>query len=415
MVELSLKSSFFLGTYKRVGLLHTESIGGLISQGDLILAGGRGPQKSKSILYCYEIDANKWWSNSYKSRLKTMGYETRTLSGFRGKILWKLLRGYEYFSVVRGSRSRHYCGSPAWEGTECLGFRLNPRPWIQIANQEVFDCQSSLDQLGIDLGAPIVAFGFRTADYWSSDPMKGDSWTGGGSSQDFRNIEVQNYLPTLIHLRKLGYQIVRLGRYHRPHPELINIGVSDIWSLESIPDSMESTLLAHSEFAFFGGAFGLNQMALAFQLPILLTDVRPLVGLNFDSPFNLALPSLIWSSKLGRTLTTSEMAVRPFASGKRFHDHGERFIHNTEEDIQSSMNELLVRIRSQDYSRHSAQQLKFWEEWDDSAPNWIEYGISDTTRIRLPRVHKGLMPLIGERRTWIADSFLTSHKGELNL
>lgn len=411
--------------FLRVGVLHGESLGGVISQADLVLAIRSIQQKSQSrtsidIFVVSRSRANDHVVEQYVGALKSQG-NTRIIDSGASKakgFLGIAFRGLEFLAINYPGFRSHYCGSPLWEGIEGCGFIEDGRPWIRVRSAESMDCWQALTGLGISPSQKIICFGVRDATYWSRsrDPkVWGPLSDGGGSSQDFRNTNMADYLPSIEWLVASGYTVVRMGAGAPVSRDLDALGVIDYANSSQRSDKLDLFLFGQCHAAFFGGAFGLNQLALAQLKPTCAVNVRPFMFMQWSTDLCLLVPSLVENTLTGKRLTIEEMLRNPFHVASHYESAGLRFVPNSSLEILESISELLSRLEGtwRESGAQASLQSEFWEIVNRSQPGYALYSRhgGGTTRINSRFDIAGLS--VTPRRSYVGSSFLSRHEKEL--
>lgn len=411
--------------FVRVGVLHGESIGGVISQIDLVLA-LRGLQQAPRSSQATDVfivarsRANDYVVQKYIEALRQQG-GTRILDARHSwgvRLLGAAFRGMEFLAIQRPYFRKHYCGSPLWEGIEGCGFHEDGRPWIRVEPDEEAECWRALAELGISRRQRIICFGVRDATYWSR-PRDPTTWgplsDGGGSTQDFRNTSLLDYLPAVAWLVDQGFTVVRMGAGAPSSPELDELGVVDYANSSQRSEVLDVFLFSQCHAAFFGGAYGLNQVALALHKPVCVVNFRPFMFTEWSTAPCLLVPSLLEEVATGRTLSVAEMLQHPFHVGRLYEQAGLRFVPNSPDEIRESIAELLARLDGswRDSPEEETRQAEFWDAVTRSQPGYALYARSNggTSRVN-SRFQISDLP-VTPRRSLVGSLFLARHVREL--
>ena len=409
----------------RVAVLHSESIGGVISQADLVLALRRlqpMPRSSRviDIFIMPRNHASDYVVQKYVRALEQQG-RTRVLDARQSwavRILGTAFRGLEFLAIQHPGFRRHYCGSPLWEGIEGCGFHEDGRPWIGVEPEEEDECWRALASLGVVPGQRIICFGVRDSMYWSRsrDPSTwGPLSDGGGSTQDFRNTIMTDYIPAVAFLVDHGFTVVRMGAGAPASPELDELGVVDYANSSQRTEVLDLFLFAQCVAGFFGGAFGLNQLALALHKPVCVVNFRPFMFTEWSTGHCLLVPSLLEETATGRILTVEEMLGHPFHVGSLYDEAGLRFVPNDPNEIRESIIELLQRLDGtwRESSEEATRQAEFWDSVARFQPGYAIYARPNggTSRVN-SRFRIADLP-VTRRRSIIGTQFLARHGREL--
>ena len=194
-----------------------------------------------------------------------------------------------------------------------------------------FDCergQNCLKKMGIPSNAWFVCLHVR------------DIREGGMNT---RNADIMTYKMAIQTICEKGGWVIRMGGSSMPPlPKMHN--VIDYVHTEFKSDWMDVFLWAKCKF-FIGTTSGPAAIPISFGVPSITTNLVPL----FSRPWynDLFIPKLIWSNKLNRFLTFSEILSSPvgFAFYERdILSQGCKLIDNSPEDINDLVLEMLSII-----------------------------------------------------------------------
>ncbi len=405
----------------RLGYLHSDSLGGFISQADLALVlmarhNDSGKRSSKNLILLPVRHSNSFVAQQYIELIRKLP-GTSVLDGPDNWVL-KAARlaalGLEQVAIRHPRLRRHYCGSPTWEGLDADGVEEDGRPRLVIERAMRDGGWERLASLGIDREKPYICFGNRDSTYWDSQALLGSPNAGSGSTQDFRNTAIANYLPGLASLIKAGYTVVRMGVGAAPCHSLTDLGVIDYANSSIRSDELDVLLFADCQAAVFGGAYGIAQLALAFHKPICVTDYRPFIFTEWSTPYCQLTPSLLRDRETGVTLRLEQMLQHPYNMQALYELESLEFIPNTPSDIDSSILEFLQGLEEPRLrSNESDLQREFWRVVAEKRPNYAWYPRPNGRAIKRHRYFDprdyGWTP----RQSRVSESFLANHEGEL--
>jgi putative glycosyltransferase (TIGR04372 family) len=191
-----------------------------------------------------------------------------------------------------------------------------------------------LSALGVPAAAEIVCFHCRDEGYSPSDE----------ALHSFRNCDIENYLPAVAELAKLGYWCIRMG-----DPTMRRLlpmeRVLDYAHLEIRSDWMDVFLCANCRF-FLGSPSGLSEVASVFGRPCAMANQAPLSTVLKFGFNDVAIPKLLWSEEQGRYLGFREIfdsEIANFRFTNLYRERGLRLVENTGEDIRDLALEVLQR------------------------------------------------------------------------
>jgi len=405
----------------RLGYLHADSLGGLITQADLALAlrdscPDFGVRSTKDFIIFPVRNSNPFVVEQYVGLFRqfpaTTVLEGRNNLAIRATRLAAL--GLEQIAVQYPRLRRHYCGSPTWEGLDADGFEEDGRPRLVVEPAVRDSGWERLSSLGIDREKPYICLGNRDSTYWGSQAHLGSPNAGGGSTQDFRNTAISNYLPGLERLIGAGFTVVRMGAGATPCDALTDLGVIDYANSSIRSDELDVLLFADCRAAVFGGAYGIAQLALAFHKPICVTDYRPFIFTEWSTPYCHLTPSLLRNRDTGVTLRLDQMLQHPYNMQAFYERESLEFVPNSTGDIESSILEFMRALEEPGLlSNESHLQREFWRVVAEKRPDYAWYPRPDGRAIKRhhyfnPQDHN-LIP----RKSRVSESFLVNHSTEL--
>ncbi len=409
----------------KVGVLHRESIGGLISQADLILAlrklnETRHRSSSLDIFMVPTQCANQYLAEKYMSELRKQRH-TLVLDAGKNvfvRLLGKAFRGLEFLAIQRPKFRTHFCGSPLWEGIEGCGFVEDGRPWINIDPNDYQENWRALASLGIYPAQKIICFGVRDSTYWArprDEKIWGSSDDGGGSTQDFRNSNMEDYGPALSWAADQGFTLVRMGAGAAIFPELDELGVIDYANSPMRSDALDLMLFSVCHSAFFGGAFGMNQLALAFRKPVCVVNFRPFMFTSWSTKPCVLVPSLLEEVSTGKILSIEGMLAYPFHIASLYEKAGVRFVPNTQEEITHSLMEMVNRVDGtwEETGNKAELQDYFWQECDRFQRDYALYARSNGEFTKVSSFFSIADLQVTPERSTLGSFFLSEHSQEL--
>jgi len=408
----------------RLGVVHGESLGGVIGQMDLVLALRaqspiRHSAREVDVFVIPSVCANSFIVNRYVDILRR-DKQVRIIDfrGSRGlRVMLYIAKGLEHVAIQSHNLRRYYCGSPLWEGLDGHGFVEDGRPWIELTDKEVDEGWEVLGRLGLRPDQRIFCFGVRDSVYWSpkaDDSKRGDLNNGGGSTQDFRNTDPDDYLLAIRWLVGAGFTVVRMGDGAARSDAFEDLGVIDYANSPLRSGFLDVVLFSQCHAAFFGGGYGLAQLALAFHKPVCVVNYRPFIFTEWSTEICVLIPSLLEWVEDGRVLGIDEMLKYPFNVGSMYELAGLRFVANTPEEIQASVEELVERVDGTwDTTTPAGEQDIFWASVAKWRTNVTWYPKPNNQKVRIVSTPDRAMGDFTRRRSIIGSDFLEHHRTDL--
>ena len=165
------------------------------------------------------------------------------------------------------------------------------------------------------------------------------------SYHDFRDVDIDTYIPALETLGDSGLTVLRMGvvvskPLRSNHPKLIDYASNGARS-----DFLDIYLASKCRF-FISNGTGLDAVAKAFHRPVLYTNYIPLAYAHFECAHDLLLFKRIWSRAEQRFLTFREIiesGVGDFLDGHLYEKHQLEIIDNTPEELTAAVSEMAAR------------------------------------------------------------------------
>ena len=227
-------------------------------------------------------------------------------------------------------------------------------PLLTLTESDCERGQYFLKKMGIPSNAWFVAIHVR------------DVCEGGVNT---RNADIMTYKLAIQSICERGGWVIRMGGDSMPPlPKMHN--VIDYVHTEFKSDWMDVFLWAKCKF-FIGTTSGPAAIPISFGVPSIMTNLFPLFARLWYN--DLFIPKFIWSNKLNRFLTFSEILSSPvgFAFYKRdILSQGCKLIDNSPEDINNLVLEMLSRLDGNHI--YTEEDNRFQEQFNNLKVN-IDY------------------------------------------
>lgn len=168
------------------------------------------------------------------------------------------------------------------------------------------------------------------------------------SYHDYRNMDINNYCATALHLAAHGYHTFRMGhivgqKFNCPHQSVHDYATNGMRS-----EFMDIYLPAHAAF-FIGPPSGSIMVAQIFRVPTLFINFIPLDYLPGWNHKDIFIPKLLWIISEKRFMTFRE--VLSSGAGRWLYTslykrNGIEPVENTSEDILMAAKEMRQRIEN---------------------------------------------------------------------
>lgn len=308
----------------RIGLPRVDRIGHMRSNTEFWLRARslRGPRRSLDLLVAPRTVANEQVARMIARRVPF----------FRSDLLY-----YVFYQAQRA-----FPDHPQWqdlsnEGCYFPDIYTRALPQLGFTEEERKHGRSLEARLGIAPGQPYVCFGARSSKYLSQAQPE-HSW----SYHDYRDSDIDTYLPAIRMLVKQGYRAIRMG-------SVVVGGLPEEDGIVDYANGYRSAfgdvwLMANCRL-FVGDTAGLNSLATAADVPTLVTNFIPMAQVPWGER-TICIPKLY--RRLGETalLRFDEIAAAGLLEAfqtENFAEAGVEIVDSSAEDICAAVEELLSR------------------------------------------------------------------------
>lgn len=264
------------------------------------------------------------------------------------------------------------------------------QPHLEFTSQEERWGVEQLEQMGIGPDTPFVCFHSRDSAYLDTvlQPPLSDSWR----RHDYRDSDVQNYLPAAEELARRGYFAVRVGAVVKKPLETTNPAIIDYTSMHRT-DFLDIYLGAKCTF-YVGSGDGLAAIPMVFRRPIVWINYVPFEFAHTWSSQELFIPKKYWLHDEQRFMSFREIlesGVGRFTRAYQYDDAGIDLVENTPQEISAAVMEMDGRVKNAWHTTGEDEDLQqqFWSLFD----------ISDLNREFRSRIGADFLR---ENRHWLA-------------
>ncbi len=322
--------------------------------------GGMHKEKVWDIFYFVKTTgciSNRQWLKMYKRVLRVSPFWAFThmvdkinkrLPGFEGHII-----------PMNDAVPRH---GQEYKGRQTSRCVLNyKKPSISFTPQEEILGQALLRELGIPEGKRFVCFHARDSVYLKSVFFQRD-W----SYHDYRDSDIQNYVPAIEKLAQEGYYALRMGSVVEQKLSCNNPLIIDYAMSGKRTDFMDVYLGAKCHF-FLCSDTGMSIIPEMFRRPVAYVNWVPLLRIpSFYVLRGLIIPKKFYFPKEQRFLSFREIIESELGSapdGRIFKERGIELIENTHEEITCVVMEMESRLNGtwQTTPEDEDRQRQFWD------------------------------------------------------
>lgn len=336
----------------RFGAISGRRIGHLAIEPDLHLllrAAGVHPPGSLDLLYYLEPVANRQLQRMWS---RAAGLHFWRVSSFLDRAN-RLVPGGDAHSI----RLYEWWWEPAGQpGPPVLRLSMRSPSRLAFTGEEEQRGQSELRKIGLADGAPFVCFNARDARYLEAMQPSTD-WR----YHDYRDANIQHYLPAIDELTRRGYWGIRMGAIvkdalHSQNPRIVDYATC------ARTDFLDIFLTAKCRF-FINDTSGLMSVPMVFRRPMVLVNVVPIAAFgpyNFEDR-GLFIPKKLRLRKAGRFLTFRETLGSEIGGYFRAEDYdraGIDVVENTPEEILAVTMEMAERLDGNWQARADDDELQ---------------------------------------------------------
>lgn len=222
-----------------------------------------------------------------------------------------------------------------------------------------------LSEMGMPTNAQFISFIGRDSAYLK-DRYPDTEW----SYHDYRDMDIQHFVPAVEELTRRGYFAIRMG--HTVHKPFVidNQKVID-YATNYRTDFLDIYLCAKCHF-FINGMSGLDSVPdMVFRKPMVQINFIPLQVIRAWSPAALLLPKKLWSIREQRLLSFHEILKSEagrFTVAEQYKKAGIEPIENTPEEIAEVVAEMDDRLKGvwKTSDVDEEMQRRFWSIFKQS-------------------------------------------------
>ena len=344
----------------RIAPVHSERIGHFAANTEIYLCQKEvgldvPPQRYVDVFYYDTKVSNAQLQRMWNRVLPVSPLDLRLLNFF----VRRLPRGADHCFRTTRSRDVH-----------CLLDRTKPH--LSFTPGEEAAGQAGLAALGLPPGARFICFVARDPAYlvtYMREHNPGLDW----SYHDYRNCDINSYLPGVRQLVGEGAYAVRVGSVTEQELEVSDPKIIDYANSGKRTEFMDIYLAAKCDF-FLSCGTGIDQVAMIFRRPMLFVNFAQLEGSNTWSSDHLFIPKKAWLRREQRFMTFPEIlepGAGRFVRSAQFVEPGIELIENTPEEIAAVVTEMDQRLRGvwRETAENIELQLRFWALFQPSDLN----------------------------------------------
>ena len=339
----------------RFGRLYSSRIGHLAANTELYrclrLSRGRGKPPTWDLFYPTVVVAN--------NQLQRMWNRILTVHPF--------VQYLEKVSRALPGWQRHVVELPT--DRDLWGLYATVPPALSFTSEEEQLGREGLRKMGLSEGDRFVCFAARDPAYLAGVNPGADL-----KNHDYRDTEIDNYLPAMEEMTVQGCFALRLGAAVAKDLQTTNPRIID-YASRYRDEFMDVYLCANCHF-FLGDTAGLYSLATIFRRPVAWSNLIPLEYAPTWGKDDLFIPKLLWIRGEKRFMTFREIAesrAGRFSLTEQYEAKGLEPVQNTPEEIAALAREMDDRIRGvwQTTEEDEDLQRRFWALFPASELNQV--------------------------------------------
>ena len=326
----------------RLGQLRSERIGSLVTETEIYLS------ELDLGIYDKAFDIFYYTQPVCNKQLMRM---------MRRKIhIWNLVRFIDYSNRRIPGGEAHYVPKRKDHCRDIHGVLPLTKTHLEFTELEKVKGELGTRWIGVPSYRKIICFHARDSLYLNYLP-------GDWSYHNYRDADIQDFLPAVEKISYRGYTMVRMGAKVKDKLPKIH-GVIDYATTERT-DFMDIYLCSRCKF-FLGTNAGIIQVAMMFRKPVVCVNVLPYKSILSFSSNDLVICKRLWHIKEKRFLSFKEIInseIFTYAESQKYIDAGLEVVDNTPEEIfeaTEEMNDLLDRRRT--YTQEEIDRQKSFKE-----------------------------------------------------
>ena len=261
--------------------------------------------------------------------------------------------------------NNHKIGNNTHGDRDVLNLLDKFEPHIMLTRNEENMGQTILNEMGISLNSRIVCLLVRDSSY-----LKTKMPNGNWDYHNYRDSDIENYLPAAEYLAEKGFFIVRMGKEVNKPLVSNKTNIIDYASSKYVSDFMDIYLGAKCTFCISTGAGWDAVPAWLFRKPTIFTNLVPFGYLPTFSDKFLLTTKRHYSQILNRDLTVSEIynfGVYNFLHTSSYNDKQLILIENTPEELKYVVIEMIEYINLEMDENRSEELIskRFWKLYSE--------------------------------------------------
>jgi putative glycosyltransferase (TIGR04372 family) len=240
---------------------------------------------------------------------------------------------------------------------------------LSFTGEEETRGRLALGQLGIPENAPIVCIHSRDSGY-----LDGALPNGNWGYHDYRNSNVQTFIPAAEELARRGYFVVRTGAMVNEALDTKNPRILD-YATTGRQEFLDIYLGAKCQF-YLGDRCGYDGVCMIFRRPLVLVNMIAMELMATWGKDYLFIPKKLWLRNERRFMTFREIlgtGVGRFNQTQKYAQLGIEIVDNTSDEISAVAMEMDERLKNTWSTTEEDEELQrqFWTHFKPSDLNGV--------------------------------------------
>ncbi len=354
LILYSFISLLIFPFYKlRLGILHRR-LGHFVLNTELyLLENKKNNKKNLDFWFWPEYIPNKQVKKMISRALRTSRFESKLIY----YVLLELKKILYFFSI-----KNLIIGGNAQEDRDINNFLDNTDPQLNLTADEINLGFKNLKSMGLDQNKPIVCIIVRDSAYLNKIyPNNKQFW----KKQDFRDSNINSYLPTAEYLHNRGYQIVRMGSIVKEKIDKNKNFIFDYANSSWRNDFMDVFLGYICKFTI-SNSTGWDAIPVIFRKPIVFVNHVPIINLHTYSKKYIHIFKHHFDNNSKKYLSLKDIIDRNLHDvydGEYYSNLNIKLKENTEEEILQAAKEMIDLIACDFNLPTNNLEKKLWSQF----------------------------------------------------
>ena len=328
----------------RIGSTLSNRIGHFAFDGAEQLARlNKQPVNTVDLFWIEEPSCNQQWAKMVKRNLPVYSW-------VKYLDLWnRILPGGE----------KHQRPSSLTGSRDIEGLFQTTSDKLEFLPDEIETAKAWLRRQGWKEGEPFVCLMVRDLAYLSQDPLQNSSYGPGHIYHNFRDSDIETFIPAMKWLTAQGVWVLRMGKIMKKPISITHKRIIDYAFHPEKSDSLDIWLFANCDLCITTGT-GADSISEVFKRPILDINFTPLLHIRTYEDTVTVSKNLFWENS-GVALNCREYLEHSYQHSKHYEDRGIKIV-----DLDSTM---ILKTVQETWQRVQGT----WKETDDDLKKYNKF------------------------------------------